>query len=83
MWDLTAPGRGPPKLLDGVSSSMFGFNATTNYINMHTIGSGGHLSSPVSRIDNDEVGDQTLISHELVRSAAQEQHIQELCREKE
>ena len=50
---------------------------------MHTIGSGGHLSSPVSRIDNDEVGDQTLISHELVRSAAQEQHIQELRGEKE
>ena len=83
LWDLTAPGRGPPKLLDGVSSSMFGFNATTNYINMHTIGSGGHLSSPISRIDNDEVGDQTLISHELEGSAAQEQHIQELRGEKE
>ena len=70
MWVLIAPGRGPPKLLDGVSSSMFGFNATTNYINMHTISSGGHLSSLVSRFDNDKVGDQTLISHELEGSAA-------------
>ena len=82
MWDLTAPGRGPPKLLDGVSSSMFGFNATTNYINMHTIGSDGHISSPFSRFVNDEVGDQTLISHELEGNAAQEQHVQELCGEK-
>ena len=80
--DLTAPGRGPPKLLDGVSFLMFGFNATTNYINMPTIGFGGHLSSLVSRFDNDEVGDQTLISHEFKGSAAQEQHIQELRGEK-
>ena len=70
-------------MLDGVSFLMFGFNATTNYINMHTIGSGGHLSSLVSRFDNDEVGDQTLISHELEGNAAQEQHVQELCGEKE
>jgi hypothetical protein len=70
LWDLTIPGRSPPTLLDGDSPSIFGFNATSNYINMDNTSPGGCGSSPATRVDNHEVGDQTSISHEFERTTS-------------
>ena len=81
-WDFTTPGGSPPKLLDGDFPSIVGLNATSNHINMDNTSSGGCRSSPVDRVDNYKVGDQTLFSHEIERSQTQDQIIQELCGEK-
>lgn len=81
LWDLTNPRRSPPRLLDGDSPSICGVNDTSNYINMDNTSPGGCGSSPAARVDNHEVGNQILISHEFESTTAEDQHIQELCGE--